>query len=1322
MRRSFLALVVLATLLAVGAPGGVASAASTTTAHGLSTVRGMILDPASGQIFVSGDDAVVVFNPDGTLKTTIPGLWGASGVDIANGSLWVAESTAGKVAKIDLTTLAVTQTYTLGAAVGDSLAVVGNAIFFGVPPTCCGWATAARFDTTTSATVTLGSYYGAAVKRIPGSTTHVLVYERGISSGQVTKISTTAPYAVAGTLSTNGYLGNIAVSTDGTKFWSATGSPYYFPEWNLTTMTSTGVIYPGTPYPRNIAYSPAFGGIIAGAAGGELWISKVGNPVTANRLSSGGDPEQLAIATDGSAVFYISGGGLTRQTLAPTLTGATPGTVVAGVPGEITVTGTGLGATTGATIGGTNAPVSAITTTSVKVSVPASLTAGAKTLVVASPFGNVSTSITVQANTGATLSGTVKLGATARSGVVLTLSGGGLTTARTTTSGATGQYSFTGVPYGTTYSLLAHDPAAGAPDQTTSNITLVPNLTSTLNIDLQAPSVPAGWKVATSALPAGQVRDALVEPVTGRLFVSNGDEVDVLDRNGALLSRIQGIWGANALTVGGGSVYVGSASASRVTRINPSTMASTASWPLNAPTNGSIAYAGGRIFFTNGNDQWTSIAQLDLSTGAVSSAGSGSLYVPRMRSIEGDPNGLLAWEVGISSNADYIYDASGATLTPRVSSWDIGSPSVASATAGRLWTAAGREFDLATLATTGVQYPGSGAIAHSPGRGGVLAFGSTIARVGTPQATHTMDVVPNQTALEPSGDRAFAVTSTNQVVVYDLKPYVTAGPGSPIYAEPSTLTFSGSGLGAATAVSVDGTSRSFTATPNQVSVTLPSLSVGSHSLTVTTPWGTSTAFAFSSVARPPAPTVSSVSPATVPTSGGTVTITGTNFGPATAVKVGTTAASSFTVVNATTITAVVPAHLPGSGTVTVTSPGGTNASGPTLTWVAPVPVVTSLSPAQGPPGGGTTVMITGTGFNYATGVTFGGTAATFTVVNATTITATAPAHATGAAPVLVTTAGGTSATTVASTYTYAVPPPTVTSLSPNFGSTSGGYAVLVKGTKFTGTTAVRFGATASGSFQVVDDTTLVAVAPAHSAGIVSVTVSGPAGTSLDVVASWFDYRAPPTASLIGSVRSSAGPIAGMTVLITPSTSPTIVASAVTGPDGTYAVPNLPIGDYKALAVDPAVFAGSPSYFIPRWYGGAQGFFDQMATATTFTVVAGTGASLGPIVLTHSQPGILSGTVTNGSAPLANMVVIVSPVSASSVSAYAVTGADGRFTVSGLAPGSYKVQTVDGAAVFGAPPSYVGEWYDNAGSFAAATIVTVTPSAAVTLNRIDLVHV
>jgi hypothetical protein len=205
----------------------------------------------------------------------------------------------------------------------------------------------------------------------------------------------------------------------------------------------------------------------------------------------------------------------------------------------------------------------------------------------------------------------------------------------------------------------------------------------------------------------------------------------------------------------------------------------------------------------------------------------------------------------------------------------------------------------------------------------------------------------------------------------------------------------------------------------QITATTPAGSAGAASVLVTTPGGTNAANTLFTYVAPP--TVTAISPTSGSTAGGTsVTITGTGFTGATAVTIGGTAVTSFSVTNATTITAVTPAGSAGAASVLVTSPDGTNAANTLFTYVAP-PTVTAITPATGSAYGGTSVTITGTDFTGATGVSIGGTAATSVVVsNATTLTCITPAGSAGTASVLVTTPGGTNAANTL--YTYLTPP------------------------------------------------------------------------------------------------------------------------------------------------------------------------------------------------------------------------------------------------------------------------------------------------------------
>jgi acid phosphatase len=161
-----------------------------------------------------------------------------------------------------------------------------------------------------------------------------------------------------------------------------------------------------------------------------------------------------------------------------------------------------------------------------------------------------------------------------------------------------------------------------------------------------------------------------------------------------------------------------------------------------------------------------------------------------------------------------------------------------------------------------------------------------------------------------------------------------------------------------------------------------------------------------------APLISTVSPSSGPTAGGTtVTISGTGFAVGATVKFGNTSATNVNVLGSTTITATTPARASGSVNVVVTNPGGqsaTKTNGYTYAAAA-APTVSGVNPTSGPTAGGTSVTISGTGFAAGATVTFGGTTASGVLVNnSTTITATTPAHAAGAVDVVVTNSTGQS--------------------------------------------------------------------------------------------------------------------------------------------------------------------------------------------------------------------------------------------------------------------------------------------------------------------------
>ncbi|MGY0055235.1 IPT/TIG domain-containing protein [Streptomyces sp. LZ34] len=142
--------------------------------------------------------------------------------------------------------------------------------------------------------------------------------------------------------------------------------------------------------------------------------------------------------------------------------------------------------------------------------------------------------------------------------------------------------------------------------------------------------------------------------------------------------------------------------------------------------------------------------------------------------------------------------------------------------------------------------------------------------------------------------------------------------------------------------------------------------------------------------------------------GTTVTITGRYVTGATAVKFGSQAARSFTVVDDNTITAVTPSGT-GAVWVTVTAPGGTGVLG--HFYYIPPPRLTSLSPTDGPVGGDSTVVIDGSNLSTAEEVRFGAVTLFPFVDSDSRLTVTAPPAAVpGAVMVQAITPGGPSNT------------------------------------------------------------------------------------------------------------------------------------------------------------------------------------------------------------------------------------------------------------------------------------------------------------------------
>ena len=494
----------------------------------------------------------------------------------------------------------------------------------------------------------------------------------------------------------------------------------------------------------------------------------------------------------------------------------------------------------------------------------------------------------------------------------------------------------------------------------------------------------------------------------------------------------------------------------------------------------------------------------------------------------------------------------------------------------------------------------------------------------------------------------------------------TVSPSTGPVAGGAGVTIHGSGFTGTTAVTFGGLPATGISVvdASTLTATTPAHAAGAVDVVVTNALGTGTALAAYTYSGPPA--VTAASPVRGPVAGGTaLTLTGTGFTSANAVTIGGLAATGITVVNDTTITAVSPPHAAGSVDVVVTTPFGT-ASGARLYTYVSGPILTAISPASGPVAGGTSVTLTGTNFTGATAVTFDGVAATgLTVVDATTITATVPAHAAGAVGVSVTTPFGTS--TRAGSYTFARGP-AITAITPGTGPLAGGTAVTITGTDFTGATAVTFDGAAATSITVVNATTILATTPAHAEGPADVTVTTVGGSVSG--AGLFTYVAVPRVTAISPAR---GRVAGGTAVtitganFTGATAVTIGGSAVTG---------MTLVNDTTITATTAPHAAGPAAVVVTTAGGAgtgSGIYSYVAAPTVTSVTPSTGPAEGGSKLTITGANLEDATsITIGGIAASGITVVdgstmmvTTPAHAAGSVDVVVTGPGGTDSAAGL---------------------------------------------------------
>ncbi|MEO5822775.1 MAG: IPT/TIG domain-containing protein, partial [Vicinamibacteraceae bacterium] len=206
---------------------------------------------------------------------------------------------------------------------------------------------------------------------------------------------------------------------------------------------------------------------------------------------------------------------------------------------------------------------------------------------------------------------------------------------------------------------------------------------------------------------------------------------------------------------------------------------------------------------------------------------------------------------------------------------------------------------------------------------GVTFLSATQVRAVTPAGTAGAQSVQVTNPDSQSATRAGAFTYTAPVPSPTL---TSIAPATGATAGGTAVTLTGTNFAAGTTVTIGGAAATSVVVSSSTRITAvtPAGAAGARDVRVALTGGQSATLTGGfTYTAPTMPTLTSLSPVSGPTAGGTaVALTGTNFAAGTTVSIGGTAAASVVVVSSTRITAVAPAGTAGARDVRVTLSSG----------------------------------------------------------------------------------------------------------------------------------------------------------------------------------------------------------------------------------------------------------------------------------------------------------------------------------------------------------------------------------------------------------------
>ena len=256
------------------------------------------------------------------------------------------------------------------------------------------------------------------------------------------------------------------------------------------------------------------------------------------------------------------------------------------------------------------------------------------------------------------------------------------------------------------------------------------------------------------------------------------------------------------------------------------------------------------------------------------------------------------------------------------------------------------------------------------------------------------------------------------------------------------------------------------------------------------------------------PSISSIEPATSTVNGGmTVTITGNSFQDGASVSIGENAMTEVNFVSETTLTAIVPVGTTGTTDLVVSNPDGRSATlSQSFTYTSLAPVVASINPTTGITTSGISTTINGENFQDGATVSFGNTKSKQVVfVSKTKLTADVPINEVGEVIIQVTNPDSQVSTQLVA-FTYILPEPTISSLVPESGQTTGGETIIIRGDNFQNGATISFGKIGGIDVSFVSRQEIAVISPkAEEAGLVNIIVKNPDDQSASIE---FIYKEP----------------------------------------------------------------------------------------------------------------------------------------------------------------------------------------------------------------------